>query len=221
MEFLKKLFNGEALTFEQLEEKVKAEKLNIVDISQGGYVSREKFDDKTGALNQQVADLQGQIAQRDTDMNDLKTKLADAQADAGKLGAVQQSLTDLQTKYDADKQSYESKLTKQAYEFAVREKANGLKFTSNGAKRAFVQDAIAKGFTMDGETLLGFDDYVAKYKTDDPDAFKPEADPADPGTPTIVLPAGKQAPTGKAKSLIEMMKAKNENPNMEVNFENK
>jgi len=219
MEFLKILFNGEAITFEQLAEKVKAEKLNIVDLSQGEYVSRDKYDNKTGTLNQQITDLQGQITQRDADMNDLKTKLADAQADAGKLGAVQQSLSDLQTKYDADKQSYESKLSKQAYEFAVKEKASGLKFSSNGAKRAFVQDAIEKGFTMDGDTLLGFDDYVAKYKTDDPDAFKADDDPK-PGTPAIVLPTGKQPVGGKAKSLAEMMKAKNENPSMEINFDN-
>lgn len=224
MEFLKALFtNGEALTFDQLAEKVKAAKLSVVDISHGEYVSRAKYDDDRNALKQQVTDLQGQITQRDTDMTELQKKLTTAQADASKLGEAQQSLTDLQTKYDAEKKAYDDKLARQAYEFAVREKANGLQFSSNAAKRAFIQDANTKEFKLDGDTLLGFDDYVAKYKADDPEAFKPESDPnagngsngtnstgtgdnggnnGKAGQPSIVLPNGTGKPNGGSADLF-------------------
>lgn len=58
MEFLKTLFgNGESLTYEQLAEKIKAAKLNVVNIADGSYVSRTKFDDKVNTLTQQVTDL--------------------------------------------------------------------------------------------------------------------------------------------------------------------
>ena len=198
MEFLKALFtNGEALTFEQIVEKAKAAKINAVNLADGGYVSKDKFDDKVTALTQQVTDLQGQITQRDTDMADLQGKLTAAQTDAAKLGEVSQSFTDLKTKYDTDKQSYEQKLAQQSYEFMVREKANGLQFSSSAARKAFIQEANSKGFKVDGESLLGFDDFLAKYKADDPGAFKADA-PADGGNepkppkPDIVLP-----PTGK------------------------
>ena len=75
---------------------------------------------------------------------------------------------------------------------------------------------------MDGDTLMGYTDFVAKYQENDPGAFvkeTPAADqkPADP-TPTIVLP-GKSNPSLHKMSLAEAMKAKNENPNMEINFE--
>ena len=93
MEFLKALFNGEALTYEQLAEKVKGAKLNVANIADGSYVSRAKFDDTTNGLKQQVTDLQGQLSQRDTDMADLSTKLAAAQADAAKLPDAQKALT--------------------------------------------------------------------------------------------------------------------------------
>ena len=54
MEFLKTLFgNGESLTYDQLAEKIKAAKLNVVNIADGSYVSRTKFDDKVNTLTQQ------------------------------------------------------------------------------------------------------------------------------------------------------------------------
>lgn len=205
MEFLKTLFgNGEFLTYDQLAEKIKAAKLNVVNIADGSYVSRTKFDDKVNTLTQQVTDLNGQLTQRDADMADLNTKLTAAQADATKLGEVQQSFTDLQTKYNADKQAYERKLSQQSYDFLLREKASGLKFTSPAAKRDFIREATDKEFKIDGENLLGYDDFVTKYKADNPGAVaedKPDGQATPPApAPNIVLP-GTQ-PSGGEKSVF-------------------
>jgi outer membrane murein-binding lipoprotein Lpp len=200
MEFLKALFpDGGTLTYDQLIDKIKEQKLNVVNLAEGGYVSKNKFDDETKRLSGQVTDLQGQLTQRDTDMEGLKSSLAAAQADAGKLADVQKSFTDLQAKYTAEKGDFEKKISQQSYEFAVKEKANSLEFSSVAARKAFVQEAIGKEFKLDGETLLGYDDFVAKYKADDPGAFK--AAPADPNPeggqntppPAVVLPSGSGA----------------------------
>lgn len=182
----------------------KVKHIRFADLSEGGYVSVDKFNAQVNTLTQQVTDLQGQITQRDTDMGDLKTKLTAAQADAGKLAEVQTALTGLQSKYDTDKQTYEQKLTKQGYEFAIREKANNLKFSSGAAKKAFIQEALGKEFKRDGDSLLGYDEFVTKYKADDPGAFVADAPgnppPADPQKPpAIVLPSNQPpAPTDKA-----------------------
>jgi len=199
MEFLKALFgNGEALTFEQLAEKVKESKFNVVNLADGSYVSKQKFDDRVNALSQQVTDLQGQITQRDTDMTALNEKLTAAQADASKLTDAQTALTSLQGKYDADRQAWDDKIRKQKYEFMVQEKAGTLKFSSAAAKRDFIREAIGKDFKVDGETLLGCEDFITKYKADNPGALVDEkpADPNDPGAdpktpPAIVLPKTK------------------------------
>ena len=197
-------------------------KLNVVNIADGSYVSRNKFDDTVNGLKSQVTDLQGQIAQRDTDLAGLNEQLTAAQADAGQLAEAQKQLSALQSKYDKDSKAWEAKNAQQAYEYAVRSKAGELKFTSAAAKKDFIREAIAQGFKMDGDTLMGYTDFVAKYQENDPGAFvkeTPAADPkpADP-TPTIVLP-GKSNPNPHKMSLAEAMKAKNENPNMEINFE--
>lgn len=222
MEFLKALFGDEALTYDQLAAKVAEGKLNVVNIADGSYVSRNKFDDTVNGLKSQVTDLQGQIAQRDTDLAGLNEQLTAAQADAGQLAEAQKQLSALQSKYDKDSKAWEAKNAQQAYEYAVRSKAGELKFTSAAAKKDFIREAIAQGFKMDGDTLMGYTDFVAKYQENDPGAFvkeMPAADPkpADP-TPTIVLP-GKSNPNPHKMSLAEAMKAKNENPNMEINFE--
>lgn len=222
MDFLKALFGDGPLTYEQFAEAVRAAKMNIVNLADGGYVSQAKFDDKVNGLTQQVSQLNGQISQRDADMATLRQSLEAAQADAGKLTGVQQSLSDLQAKYAQEKAQYEKSMADQRYEFAVRERANGLKFSSAAAKRAFVQEAISKEFKMDGENLLGFDDYVAKYKTDDPGAFVPDTPPVDPSKPTppeITLPGKHDKPTGAKHSLAELMQMKNDNPDMEINFD--
>lgn len=223
MDFLKALFGDGQLTFEQFAEAVKTAKMNLVNLADGGYVSQAKFDDKVNTLTQQVSQLNAQLTQRDTDMATLQTSLEAAQADASKLPGVQQSLSDLQSKYAQDKTNFETAMAKQRYEFAVREKANGLKFSSTAAKKAFVQEAISKEFKMDGDTLLGYEDFVTKYKADDPGAFVQEAPPTDPNppknTPSITLPGAHDKPSGAKRSLAELMQMKNDNPNMEINFD--
>ena len=220
MEFLKNLFNGdEALTFDQLSAKIAEAKLNVVNIADGSYVAKGKYDSKVNSLTQQVADLQAQVSQRDTDLSDLSARLTAAQTDAGKLAEAQNALSGLQSKYDADKQAYEKRISKQAYEFAVREKAGALKFSSSAAKKAFIAEAIAKEFKQDGDKLQGYDDFVSDYQKNDPGAFVTEPAPDPTPAPTIVLPTGGPAP-GKKKSLMDIMRAKNENPNMVVDFGN-
>jgi len=211
MEFLKALFGDEALTYDQLAAKVAEGKLNVVNIADGSYVSRNKFDDTVNGLKSQVTDLQGQIAQRDTDLAGLNEQLTAAQADAGQLAEAQKQLSALQSKYDKDSKAWEAKNAQQAYEYAVRSKAGELKFTSAAAKKDFIREAIAQGFKMDGDTLMGYTDFVAKYQENDPGAFvkeTPAADPkpADP-TPTIVLP-GKSNPNPHKMSLAEAMKTR-------------
>ena len=113
MEFLKALFESGALTYEQFTAKVKEAGFKVVNIADGSYISRNKFDDTVNGLKSQVTDLQGQITQRDTDLAGLNEKLTAAKADAGKLTEAQKQLTALQTKYDEDSKAWEAKNARQ------------------------------------------------------------------------------------------------------------
>ena len=111
------------------------------------------------------------IKQRDTDLADLKQKLADAGTDAETLKNLQTEFDTLKTNYANAQADYQKQLNKQAYEFAIKEKTNCLQFTSNSAKKAFLSDALAKNLTMDNGNILGFDDFVNAYKEQDASAF--------------------------------------------------
>ena len=71
---------------------------------------------------------------------------------------------------------------------------------------------------MDGDKIMGFDDYVKGYKDADPGAFA--EDGGDKKQPKIVEPAGGSGGGGRKLTLTEAMKLKNENPNMEIDFSN-
>ncbi len=146
---------------------------------------------KSETLTAQVTSLQEQIAQRDKDMKALNDKLTAAQADAGKLTDAQTALADLQTKYAADQKEWEAKQAAQAYEFAVKSRAGEMKFSSKAAKNDFVRSALEKKMQLEGDSILGFDDFTKAYREADPSAFVSE-EPAKP-QPTITVP-GKSAP---------------------------
>lgn len=200
----------------------KTKHVRFADLSEGGYVSVDKFNSQVNSLTAQVKDLQGQITQRDTDITGLQEKLTAAQADASKLGDLQKELSGLQTKYDNDQKEWAEKAAKQQKEFAIREKAGELKFTSKAAKNQYISRAIEKDL---GENLVGYDAFLESYRAENGDSFvvetPPAEPPAEPKKPTIVKPTNPAAPATKGKSLADLMKAKNADPNLVVSFEKK
>ena len=114
------------------------------------------------------------ILKRDTDLKDLQEKLKAGEGNEATLKSLQEQLSALQTTYDTEKPQYQEKLKQQEYDFLVRESANNLKFSSNGAKKQFLADVKEAGLAVKDGTLLGFSEYVDKYKELDAGAFLTE-----------------------------------------------
>lgn len=180
-----------SLTYEQFEALAKENGLKFADLSSGKYVSKSKYDDDIKAVNQQVESLNSQIGTlnetittRDGDLEALKKQLEQAGEDKTKLDALSASMTDLQAKYEADIKAREDKLRQQSYEFAVKEYANTQKFTSKAAKRDFIKAMIDKNLQMEGDKLIGGDDFRAVYAQENDDAFYVEKEPEPTPEPT-------------------------------------
>lgn len=193
----------------------KGTKVKLVDLAEGGYVSKDKFNDKTNTLQTLVDDLNNQLAARDSDLATLQGQLKDAGPE--KLGELQKSLNDLQGKYDQAAKDWQAKLDSQAYEFLVKEKAGELSFSSAAAKKQFVREAVEKGFKMDGDNLLGYNDWLSEYKKTDPGSFV-ESTGQESKKPTITKPAAPDPKAGVKLSLGEMMARKNADPNYTPTF---
>ena len=144
--------------------KTISEMINIQNKLEKAESERDTYKDK----------YDEDIKKRDFDIKDLQNKLKDAGTDTAKLSELETELGALQDTYKTAKADYEKKLADQAYEFAIKEKVAGLKFTSNSAKKAFLADITADRLKMKDGDLIGFDDYVSKYKEQDAGAFVTE-----------------------------------------------
>lgn len=180
---------GGTLTYAQFESAMKAGNAKFVDLSEGNYVSKQKYDSELASKDSTITELNTTIGKRDTDLASLKSQLENAGTDATKLSELQSNFDSLQSKYTADMQSYQDKLTKQQYEFAVREFAGTQKFTSNAAKRDFTTAMIEAQLKLDSKNrIMGADDFVKSYSEDNSDAFAKE-EPKQPETPPTPAPA--------------------------------
>ena len=111
------------------------------------------------------------IKKRDADLEDLQKKLKNAGVDAEKLKTLETDLATLKTTYEESKSEYEKKLADQAYEFALKQKVDSLKFSTNSDKKAFIADAMKEEMKIKDGELQGFDSFVKSYKENDAGAF--------------------------------------------------
>ena len=210
-EFFEKGEDGK-LTYEEFEALTKEAGAKFKDLSTGQYVSIGKYEtdlksaqDNATALQEQIDNLNSTITTRDEDLAALQQKVAEAEGDAQKLAELGQSLTDMQTKYEAQLAEQQSQMQKQAYEFAVKDFANTKKFSSKAAKRDFTQAMINKGLQMEDGKLIGAEDFVDIYSKENDDAFYKEPEvvpqpepvkeeaPKEEPVPTFVAPTQGQS----------------------------
>ncbi|MBO6261545.1 MAG: phage scaffolding protein [Bacilli bacterium] len=175
-ELFDKAENG-TLTWEQFQAACGDAK--FIDLNEGNYVSRQKYSDELKQRDTRITELTNTISSRDTDLATLQQTLKDA-GDLDALKQASKDLTDLQKKYDKETKAYQTQLQKQAYEFAVKEFAGSKKFTSNAAKRDFTQAMIAKNLQFEDGKIIGADDFVQMYSTDNADAFVVETNDPEP-----------------------------------------
>ena len=213
-EVFDKAENG-TLTWEQFQAAMGTAK--FVDLTEGQYVSRQKYDDDISTRDTQITTLNTTIQTRDQDLANLQQTLNDA-GDINALKQASQDLASLQQKYDTETKQYQRQLRQQAYEFAVTEYVNGQKFTSKAAKNDFRTQMIAKKLQFEDGKLIGADDFKAIYAQSDPDAFAsetPAAQPVNP-TPTFVQPTNN--PSQPKPTLSQLMQMKNEHPDAIINI---
>ena len=180
MEFLKVLFENGAVTWDQFAKGVKDKGLKIADLSEGNYVSKQKYDNDVHTKDTQIETLNKNIKTRDDDLEDLKNQLEAAGNDKEKLKELTGKFNTLQTDYNTAKTDYEGKLQKQRYEFAVKEFAHTQTFTSAAAKREFIRSMNENELNMDNETILGANDFLEKYKKENADSFATDNDDKKP-----------------------------------------
>ena len=126
--------------------------------------------------------VQKVFAMNGTDMNDLKqqvtTLTTERDAARSQLGEANKKLEGYDPEWIAKAEKAENDAKEQVAalqnDFAAQTAMSAVKFSSESAKKAFLADLKAKKLPLQEGKLLGFDDYLANYKKNDPGAFAPE-----------------------------------------------
>lgn len=199
-ELFDKAENG-TLTWEQFQTAMGDAK--FVDLNEGNYVSKQKYTDELAQRDTRITTLNDTITARDTDLATLQQTLNDA-GDVEALKQASKDLADLQKRYDRETKDYQKQLSKQAYEFAVKEFANSKNFTSSAAKRDFTRALLEKDLKMENDRIIGAEDFVQMYQTENADAFvvekTPEVTPPAQPKPQFVSPTQGSEPASTEKN---------------------
>jgi len=220
-EYLKKLFGTtedgkpEALTFDQLVEKIGADKaLKLVNLADGGYVSKEKFDAKEtelSGLREQLTAANDTIkSYTEMDVEGIKKSVADWEKKYNDdTAALNQRIAD-------NERAYQEELFLRGYKFSSKAAADGIK--AEFVKRKFpFEDGSFIGGKEFMDKLMADDDYKAAFVVDAPAPADPEPQPQP--KPQFSDPNPHQPQPKPKLSLAEMMRKKNENPNAEIKFD--
>lgn len=152
MDKLKALFGTEALTWEQLEEKLKDNKeIKLANLAAGSHISKSKYDDVVTELNAANETIKG-----------LKETVS--KFDGVDLDGLKKSVTDWETKYNTDIAAV--KLDSAVNMALVEAKAKNPKL----AKAALDMSVIK----LDGDKLLGLTEQLDTLKQSDGYLFETE-----------------------------------------------
>lgn len=140
-------------------------------------------EDKKDALNKKVsenyktiAEYEKKVAKMDAELERATERAESAENtlkgfEGKDFDAIAKERDEWKVKAENAQKEYEEKENKRVYSEAINEATKDLKFTSQGAKKAFIADLTSANLTLKDGALLGFNDYVAKYKESDADAF--------------------------------------------------
>ena len=165
MEFLKEVL-GEEL-FSQTKEKVdsynqehKDKPIKLANLSEGNYVSKEKFDSK------------------ETEISNLKMQIEDANKEIQSykdmdIDSIKKSAEDWETKFKELEENQKAEKEKSIRDERTNAFFNDVKFASESAKAGVIAQFNAKDFKYDEESgkFQGASEWLEELKTKDTGAF--------------------------------------------------
>lgn len=151
------------------------EELSKIEV-EGKNLPKEVIDKIMELNGNSINELKKENDKLKTEKEGLESQLNDAnekikgfsEIDVEKIKA---EVNEWKEKYETDTKNLKDSLTQKDYDYKITELANGLKFSSNGAKKSFINDLKEKGLKLENDNLLGFDDFVKSYQENDPSAF--------------------------------------------------
>lgn len=134
------------------------------------------------------------------------------------LDTMQKELSDWKKKAEDAEKDAQAKLYERDFADALKTEFEGIKFSSEAAKRAIMTEVKDAGLKLKDGKILGLNDLIAQMKEKDASAFvDDEQIKARQNAARFTQPIGRAQPAGGKKyTMSELMKMKNENPGLDI-----
>lgn len=190
MDFLKNLFGGKALTYEELvqlinahngDEANKGSQIKIGNLGGGEYVGKAKHDAEIERLNALLSGKDTDIQTLTATLEAMKKGKNDAEAIQAKLAEVERLLAESKTREAETKMKYALR------DLLREENVTDVDYAEYLIQKKMIEEG--KNIELDeGEHIKGRDDLIGGLKTQAPGIFKKAADVEIEENP---LPTGK------------------------------
>lgn len=140
-------------------------------------------EDKVADLKSAVSDnyktineYDKKIARLETERDGYKSQAEDASKTLESfkdvdLDTINKQLADYKKRAEDAENDYKNKLYQRDFDDALREKLNGVKFSSEAAKKSVTAEIRDAGLKLSNGAILGFDDLIKQIKERDASAF--------------------------------------------------
>lgn len=156
MDFLKEHLGDEL--YNKVTEKLKGnDKVKLANLASGEYIGKDKFT----AAESAKKELEGQLKERDTQLETLKKAAGDNETLKAEIAKLQEANTTAQTDFDT-----KLKAAKLDYQLEARLMKEGAINTK--AVKALLDSSI---ISLDGENLIGLDEQLKTLKEKEKWAF--------------------------------------------------
>ena len=136
--------------------------------------------------------------------------------DGKSLEEIIKERDDWKKKAEDTVKDYAAKEAEREKQDLLKEAFADIEFTSNAAKNAIMAQ-IAESVTVKNGKLIGFNDLLEDAKKNDASAFvNEEQQQLDKNKARFTNPTNKEPQPGKKLGIAELMKLKNENPNLDI-----
>lgn len=190
------------------------EQIDGIMAEHGKTVEKAKGD--TAKVNQELETYKDKVNALETQLTDANTQIQSFKE--MDIDGIKKSADEWKSKYEADTKALQEQMEAREYGYNLDKAIADYKFSNDRVKNSILADIKEKQFKFENEKFLGLEDYMKQLQESEPTSFLSE-EPKEP-TPQIVKPTGSTGGTtaGKKMSLVEAMKLKNNNPDMNVEF---
>lgn len=196
---------------------------NALEIVKG--LGFELTDEQAEALNSEinanyktVAEFDKKIKKVEGERDNLKSQFESATEtlkgfEGVDVGAINQKLSEYEQKIQQIEADYQKKLDEREFNDVLKESLAGVKFSSQSAKKAVMEDISRAGLKLLNGKILGLTEYLDELKKTDADAFVAE-------TPKATFTAPKETKGAVKMTKDEIMKIRDTSERQKMIAEN-